>query len=132
MGLFRRLRLIIRELLGHFDAPSVQEKTPEVLLEAAKQDFRNKMMECNRALARLGSIGERLRNQIDAKRRRAIQLEKRILANYKAANTELAGSLARELQEVEWDRERDGEELEEVEAACASNRDQVRILQHEF
>ena len=132
MGLFRRLRLIIREFLSYVDSPRVEEKTPEVLLEAAKQDFRDKMVECNRAFARLGSIGERLRNQMDAKRRRAIELEKRILANYKAANTELAGSLARELQEVELDRERDGEELEDAEAAYESNRDHVRILQHEF
>jgi len=131
MRWLKRLGQMLRELFG-ISAPDPEERDPEAVLEKAKQAFRNKMAEHNRALARIGGIAERLKNQIETKTARAIELEKRVLANCKVANTELAGSLARELQEIKADLQGDARELEDAEAAYQSNLNVAKIVQKEF
>src|SRR4051794_11073210 len=101
-------------------------------MEAAKQDFRNKMAMYNQALARMAGIAERLKSQIKQKTDRAQELERRILANHRAGNLELAGSLARELQELRADLQHDTTELADTEEAYQNNLRQAKIAQKEF
>ncbi len=79
----------------------LEERNPEALMEAARQEFRDKMAQYNLALAQMAGIAERLKTQIKGKSGRAQDLQRRILANHHAGNLELAGTLARELQELQ-------------------------------
>ena len=131
MGFFARIGQLFKGFLGLFIS-GLEEQNPEALLEAAKQDFRNKMAQYNDALARLAGIAERLKIQCKTKTTRAQELERRILANYKAGNNELAGSLARELQELKADLEHDSAELKETEGAYEANVRNAKLAQKEF
>src|SRR5262249_10610848 len=77
-------------------------------------------------------VAERLKSQIKAKTARAQELERRILANHQAGNMDLAGSLARELQELRADLTTDTHELEETENAYQANLRQAKVSQREF
>ena len=61
------------------------------------------MTQYNLALAKMAGVAERLKAQVKGKAARAQDLERRILANHRAGNMELAGTLARELQELKAD-----------------------------
>src|ERR687898_1957409 len=63
---------------------------------------------------------------------RAQDLERRILANHRAGNMELAGTLARELQELKADLTVDSQELKETEDAYDVNLRQAKVAQREF
>jgi phage shock protein A len=131
MGMFSRIGRLVRGFFGLFIS-GLEEQNPEALMEAAKQDFRNKMALYNQALARMAGIAERLKSQIKQKTARAQDLEKRILANHRANNLELAGSLARELQELRTDLQHDTSELADTEEAYQNNMRQAKIAQKEF
>lgn len=131
MGMFARIGQLFKGFLGLFIS-GLEESNPEALLEAAKSDFRNKMAQYNDALARLAGIGERLKIQVKTKSAKSQDLERRILANYKAGNAQLAGSLARELQELKADLEHDSEELKETESAYEANVRNAKLAQKEF
>src|ERR1700709_1879845 len=110
MALFARLGRLVRGFFGLFIS-GLEESNPEALMEAAKQDFRNKMALYNQALARMAGIAERLKSQIKSKNDKTADLTRRILANNSAGNMQLAGSLARELQELKTDQAHDAQEL---------------------
>ena len=55
----------------------------------------------------MAGVAERLKSQVEAKTTRAQELERRILANHRAGNLDLAGTLARELQELKADLQTD-------------------------
>ncbi|MFH1436893.1 MAG: PspA/IM30 family protein [Pseudomonadota bacterium] len=131
MAVFARIRRLFNGFINLF-VSGLEEEHPEALLEAAKQDFRDKMAQYNTALARLAGIAERLKIQIKTKTTRAKELERRIMANYKAGNTELAGSLARELEELKADLEHDSVELQDTEKAYDVNMRNAKITQKEF
>lgn len=131
MPLFARISRLIRGFFGLF-VSGLEEQNPEALLEVARSDFRNKMAQYNEALARLAGIAERLKVQIKTKTTKIVELERRILANYKAGNNELAGSLARELQDVKVDLESDSAELKETEEGYQNNVRHVKVAQKEF
>src|SRR5690606_36805307 len=99
---------------------------------AARTDFRNKISQYNLALARMAGVAERLKGQVKLKADRAQELERRILANHRAGNVELAGSLARELQELKADLTTDTQELKETEEAYDANLRQAKLAQREF
>jgi len=101
-------------------------------MEAARQEFRDKMVQYNNALARMAGVAERLKSQVKSKTVRAQDLERRILANHRAGNMELAGSLARELQELKTDLTTDTQELAETEEAYQDNLRQAKVAQKEF
>ena len=101
-------------------------------MEAARQEFRDKMAQYNLALAQMAGVAERLKNQIKNKTARAQELERRILANHQAGNLELAGTLARELQELKADLTTDTNELQETETAYQGNLRQAKLVQKEF
>src|SRR4029079_12779719 len=105
---------------------------PEALMDAAKQDFRNKMALYNQALARMAGLRRRLTSQIKRKTDKAQDLERRILANHRAGNLDLAGSLARELQELKADLQHDATELSDTEEAYQNNLRQAKLAQKEF
>lgn len=126
-----RIGRLFRGFLGLFIS-GIEEQNPEALMEAARQDFRAKMVQYNLALARMAGVAERLKSQIKAKAARAQELERRILANHQAGNMELAGSLARELQELKGDLTADTQELTETEDAYQANLRQAKITQKEF
>jgi phage shock protein A len=84
------------------------------------------------ALARMAGVAERLKGQVKAKSLRAHDLERRIMANHSAGNVELAGSLARELQELKADLSTDAAELSETEEAYQANLRQAKIVRQEF
>ncbi len=129
--MFARLGRLFRGFLGLF-VSGLEEANPEALMEAARQDFRNKMTQYNMALARMAGVAERLKVQVKGKAARAKDLERRILANHSAGNLELAGTLARELQELKADLLTDSQELQETEEAYSANLRQAKLTQSEF
>ncbi len=131
MAVMARLGRLFRGFLGLFIG-GIEERNPEALMEAARQDFRDKMAQYNTALAQMAGIAERLKTQVKAKTVRAQELERRILANHRAGNLELAGSLARELQELKGDLTADTQELSETEEAYQANLRQAKLAQKEF
>ncbi len=131
MAIFARIGRLFRGFLGLFIS-GIEERNPEALMEAARQEFRDRMAQYNQALARLAGIAERLKAQIRAKSVKAQDLERRILANHRANNLELAGSLARELQDLKADLTTDTQELADTEEAYQANMRQAKVAQKEF
>lgn len=131
MAILARIGRLLRGFFGLFIS-GIEERNPEALMEAARQEFRDKMVQYNLALARMAGIAERLKSQIRTKTPRAQELERRILANHQAGNLELAGSLARELQELKVDLTSDTQELAETEEAYQANLRQAKVSQKEF
>ena len=131
MAVFARISRLFRGFFGLF-VTGLEERNPEALMEAARQEFREKMTQYNLALAQMAGVAERLKNQIKSKTARAQELERRILANHQAGNLELAGSLARELQELKADLSTDTQELQETENAYQANLRQAKLGQKEF
>jgi len=131
MALFARIGRLFTGFLSLFIS-GIEEQNPEALMEAAKQEFRQKMTNYNLALARMAGVAERLKSQVKMKALKAQDLERRILANHRAGNNELAGSLARELQELKADLTTDTGELTETEEAYQANLRQAKVAQKEF
>ena len=129
--MFGRIGRLFRGFLGLFIS-GIEEANPEALMEAARTDFRTKMTQYNLALARMGGVAERLKGQVKMKAGRAQELERRIMANHRAGNMELAGTLARELQELKADLGTDSAELKETEEAYDANLRQAKLAQREF
>lgn len=131
MAVFARIGRLFKGFIGLFIS-GIEERNPEALMEAARQEFRDKMAQYNSALARMAGIAERLKAQIGTKTARAQDLERRILANHRAGNMDLAGSLARELAELRADLTTDTGELNETEEAYQANLRQAKVAQKEF
>ena len=131
MGLFARVGRLFKGFLGLFIS-GLEESNPEALMDAARQEFREKMASYNMALARMAGVAERLKGQVKAKTQKAADLQRRILANHQAGNMELAGTLARELQELKADLATDAAELTETEEAYTANLRQAKVVQKEF
>ena len=129
--MFARIGRLFRGFLGLFIS-GIEEANPEALMEAARQEFRARMTQYNLALARMAGVAERLKTQVTGKTSRAQELERRILANHRAGNMDLAGTLARELQELKADLETDTQELKETEEAYDANLRQAKLAQREF
>ena len=129
--MFARLGRLVRGFLSLFIS-GIEEANPEALMEAARQDFRQKMTQYNLALAKMAGVAERLKAQVKGKAARAQDLERRILANHAAGNMELAGTLARELQELKADLTVDTQELQETEEAYSANLRQAKLAQSDF
>jgi len=129
--MFARIGRLLRGFFGLFIS-GLEEANPEALMEAARQDFRTKMTQYNLALAKMAGVAERLRSQVSMKATKAKDLERRILANHAAGNLELAGTLARELQELKADLGNDTSELKETDEAYQLNLRQAKVAQHEF
>jgi phage shock protein A len=131
MGLFARVGRLFRGFVGLFIS-GLEESNPEALMDSARQEFREKMAQYNQALARMAGVAERLKGQVKMKTQKAQDLERRILANHSAGNIELAGSLARELQELRADLATDTAELSDSEEAYSQNLRQAKVVQKEF
>ncbi len=129
--MFARVGRLVRGFLSLFIS-GIEEANPEALMAAARDEFRNKMAQYNMALARMAGVAERLKGQVKGKTAKAQDLERRILANHSAGNMELAGALARELQELKADLTTDTEELKETEEAYQNNLRQAKVVQREF
>src|SRR5918993_3826333 len=129
--MFARIGRLVRGFLGLFIS-GIEEANPEALMEAARQEFRGRMTQYNLALARMAGVAERLKSQVSGKTSRATELERRILANHRAGNLDLAGTLARELQELKADLTTDTQELKETEEAYDANMRQAKLAQREF
>jgi phage shock protein A len=129
--MFARIGRLVRGFFGLFIS-GLEEKNPEALMEAARQEFRQKMTHYNLALAKMAGVAERLKSQVKMKAARAQDLERRVLANHGAGNLELAGSLARELQDLKSDLNVDTQELQETEEAYQANLRQAKVAQQEF
>jgi len=129
--MFARIGRLFRGFVGLFIS-GLEESNPEALMEAARQEFRQKMTQYNLALAKMAGVAERLKSQVKGKAARAQDLERRVLANHSAGNIELAGTLARELQELKADLTVDTAELQETEEAYQANLRQAKVAQQEF
>lgn len=129
--MFGRIGRLVRGFFSLF-ITGLEERAPEALMAAARDEFRAKMAQYNTALARMAGVAERLKGQVKGKSLRANDLERRILANHAAGNVELAGSLARELQELKADLATDTAELQETEEAYQANLRQAKIVRQEF
>lgn len=131
MALMSRIARLFKGFLSLFIS-GLEEANPEALMEAARQEFRERMAQYNLALARMAGVAERLKGQIKTKTTRAKDLERRILANHQAGNLDLAGALARELQELKGDLANDSAELTDTEEAYQTNLRQAKVVQKEF
>lgn len=131
MGLIARVGRLFRGFVGLFIS-GLEESNPEALMDSARQEFREKMAQYNQALARMAGVAERLKGQVKMKTQKAVDLERRILANHAAGNMDLAGSLARELQELKADLLTDTSELHDSEEAYTQNLRQAKVVQKEF
>lgn len=131
MAIFARIGRLFKGFIGLFIS-GLEESNPEALMDAARQEFRDKMAQYNMALARMAGVAERLKGQVKMKTQRAQDLERRILANHQAGNAALAGTLARELQELKADLTTDTHELAETEEAYQANLRQAKVVQKEF
>jgi phage shock protein A len=131
MAIFGRIGRLVRGFLGLFIS-GLESANPEALMESARLEFRQKMTNYNLALAKMAGVAERLKTQVRNKAARATELERRILANHRAGNLELAGSLARELQELKADLTADTQELQETEEAYQVNLRQAKVAQQDF
>jgi phage shock protein A len=131
MAIFARIGRLFSGFLSLF-VSGIEQRNPEALIEAARQEFRDRMAQYNLALAQMAGIAERLKNQIKSKSIKAQDLERRILANHRSGNLELAGSLARELQELKSDLTVDTQELAETEDAYQANLRQAKVAQKDF
>lgn len=131
MALMSRIARLFKGFLSLFIS-GLEEANPEALMEAARQEFRERMAQYNLALARMAGVAERLKGQIKSKTTRARDLERRILANHQAGNLDLAGALARELQELKGDLANDSAELTDTEEAYQTNLRQAKVVQKEF
>jgi phage shock protein A len=80
----------------------------------------------------MAGIAERLKIQIKGQTVKAQELERRVLANHRAGNLELAGSLARELQELKADLTVNTQELADTEEAYQANLRQAKVVQKDF
>ncbi len=129
--MFARIARLMKGFLGLF-VSGLEAANPEALIEAARHEFREKIAQYNLALARMAGVAERLKSQIKQKTTRAVDLERRIVANHQAGNLELAGSLARELQELKADLAEDAAELKETEEGYQVNLRQAKVTQKEF
>lgn len=129
--MFARIARLMKGFLGLF-VSGLEAANPEALIEAARHEFREKIAQYNLALARMAGVAERLKSQIKQKTTRATDLERRILANHQAGNLELAGTLARELQELKADLAEDAAELKETEEGYQVNLRQAKVTQKEF
>jgi phage shock protein A len=129
--MFARIGRLFRGFVSLFIS-GLEESNPEALMEAARQEFRQKMTQYNLALAKMAGVAERLKSQVKGKAARAQDLERRVLANHSAGNIELAGTLARELQELKADLGVDTAELSETEEAYQANLRQAKVAQQEF
>ena len=131
MAVMARIGRLFKGFLSLFIS-GIEARNPEALIEAARQEFRDKMAQYNMALARMAGIAERLKNQIRSKTAKAQDLERRILANHRSGNLELAGSLARELQDLKIDLTSDTQELADTEEAYQANLRQAKLTQKDF
>ncbi len=131
MAIFARIGRLFRGFISLF-VSGLESSNPEALMEAARQEFRDKMAQYNSALARMAGVAERLKSQIKTKTVKAQDLERRILANHRAGNMDLAGSLARELQELKADLAVDTQELSDTEEGYQGNLRQAKVAQKEF
>ena len=131
MAIAGRIGRLFRGFLSLFIS-GLEEANPEALMEAAKQEFRSKMTNYNLALAKMAGVAERLKSQVNQKLTRSQDLERRILANHRAGNMELAGTLARELQELKADLLTDSHELRETEEGYQANLRQAKVAQKDF
>jgi phage shock protein A len=129
--MFSRIARLMKGFLGLF-VSGLEAANPEALIDAARQEFREKIAQYNLALARMAGVAERLKSQIKQKTNRATDLERRILANHQAGNLELAGTLARELQDLKTDLAEDAAELKETEEGYQVNLRQAKVTQKEF
>jgi phage shock protein A len=129
--MFSRIGRLVRGFFSLFIS-GIEEANPEALMAAARDDFRAKMTQYNLGLARMAGVAERLKGQVKMKAARAQDLERRVLANHAAGNLELAGTLARELQELKADLTTDTEELKETEEAYQVHMRQAKLVQREF
>src|SRR5215203_1374675 len=86
--MFARIGRLFRGFFGLFIS-GIESRSPEALMEAARQEFRDKMANYNQALARMAGVAENLKSQVGMKANRAQDLERRILANHRAGNLEL-------------------------------------------
>ncbi len=131
MGVISRVGRLFKGFLSLF-IRGIEENNPEALMEAARQEFRDRMAKYNMALARMAGLAESLKHQLKSKTAKAQDLERRILANHKAGNMETAGVLARELQELKADLIHDTQELQEAETSYDANLRQAKVAQKEF
>ncbi len=131
MAFFSRIGRLVRGFFGLF-VTGIESSNPEALMEAARQEFRDKMANYNQALARMAGIAERLKTQVKMKSTRVTDLERSILANHRAGNMERAGSLARELQELKSDLDTDANELKDANEVYTENMRQAKLAQREF
>ena len=77
MAIFARIGRLVRGFFGLFIS-GLEEKNPEALMDAAKQDFRNKMALYNRPSPAWPALPSDLKSQIKLKTDKAEELERRI------------------------------------------------------
>lgn len=131
MAIFTRIGRLFRGWSSRA-VGELEERNPELLMESARQEFRARMAQYTQALARMAGVAERLKVQLKNKSAKVQELERRIVANHAAGNLQLAGSLAREYQDVKVDLATESQVLGQTEEAYHANLQQAQFAQREF
>ena len=129
--IFPRSRRLIKGAIGLL-FNNVEEANPEVLFQAAQDDYRKRVANYNNALASLASVNEQSKRQIAAKQDKLDTLTARIQANVDAGNTDLAAQLAGQHDALESDLAKNKEQYAKTDSAYAANVQNIKIAQQEY
>jgi phage shock protein A len=128
---FKRVRRFIGGG-GSLFMSGVEEQNPDIMIQAATDDFRKKSAAFNNALAQVRGVGISLKNQIDAKQAKLSELDDRIQANVDAGNQELAARYASQHEALESDLKHDQEQYTQNDAAYKGQFNQLQQSQRDF
>lgn len=111
---------------------SVEEANPELLFQAAQDDYRKRVAGYNNALGKLGGTIEMLKRQIVVKQDKLDTLTTRIQANIDAGNNDLAASLAGQHDSLETDLGRDKEQFAQMNSAFEANEQNIKQANDDY
>ena len=106
---------LVRGFFGSFIG-ALEKDNPEALIENEKENLRNLLSKYNENLARSAAFVERLRRTVKADETKEKELSAKIKANVSVGNTQVAGQLAMQYQELKQRLNDNRQQLEMAEA----------------
>lgn len=113
--MFKRLMNLFRGFFSKIIS-GLEADNPEALIEAEKENLRSLIAKNNENLASAAAIVERLGRTLKTDEAKAKELAAKIKANYSCGNTQVAGQLALQHQELKARIADDAQQFEMAEA----------------
>ena len=113
--MFKRLMALIRGFFGSFIG-ALEKDNPEALIENEKENLRNLLSKYNENLARSAAFVERLKRTVKTDEAKEKELSAKIKANVSVGNTQVAGQLAMQYQDLKQRLNDNRQQLEMAEA----------------